>query len=400
MAKVKCRTCKDSGFEGRGNGYADVCTDCGGQSAWAATFQGPALYIDSGKRITTHSMLSSMRRCANQTRYKYAERLKVRYATKRDRPLKRGTWFHALLEEHYAGRSWKAKHAEFTEKYHNLMDEEKEALGDLPHELRDMMRSYLWHYGADKNDPHHGTRTIATELMLECPWPDSEDGLDIYRCRVDRLYEDEWGLWIEDTKTNKTLPNNAVRILDAASPLYIWCARENGYPVEGFVWNYIRAKVPTKPTLSYAGTKREGLSKKAIDTDYPTMIRGLRELGLNPGDYKELLRPLYNQRYRHGEVQTSPFFRRDLLEKDEGMLQRAVAAGMRTRDRMHGYEWDDPDSVERSNERSCEWMCSFTNLCMTELKGGDALTLRRREFRVGDPLDYYQDKPEPESEGV
>lgn len=360
-------------------------------------FEGPALYIDQGKRITTHSMLSSMRRCPNQARYKYAERLKVRFATKRDKPLKRGTWFHALLEEHYAGRSWKAMHAKLTAQYNELMDEEKEALGNLPVELRDMMRSYLWHYGADKEDPFHGTQTIGTEVTLECPWPDSQDGSDVYRCRVDRIYEDEFGMWAEDTKTNKTLPNHTFRLLDAASPLYIWCLRENGYPIKGFVWNYVRAKPPSKPKLAYEGTKRERLSVAALDTDYPTMVRGLRELGLNPADYKDILRPLFNQRYRYGQVQTSTFFRRDTLEKDDGMIARAVAAGMRTRDHMHGYDWDDPDSTERAVDRSCTYMCSFTNLCTVELMGGDAASVRRREFRVGDPLDYYQDQPDPEA---
>jgi hypothetical protein len=395
VAKVKCQTCQDSGFEGTGNGYADVCTDCGGQSAWPVMFKGPALYLDGGKRITTHSMLSCMRRCPNQARYKYAMRLKIRFATKRDRPLKRGTWFHALVEEHYAGRSWKAMHARLTLQYQALFDEEKEALGDLPTELNLMMKSYLWHYGADKTDPYHGTRTIGTEVTLECPWPDSEDGTDLYRCRVDRIYEDDWGMWAEDTKTNRTLPDNTFRLLDAASPLYIWCLHYNGYPVEGFVWNYVRAKTPSMPKLAYAGTSRQRLSIAAIDTDYPTMVRGLRELGLNPAEHKDILRPLWNQRFKRDAVQTSPFFRRDTLEKDPGLIRRAVAAGMRTRDWLHGYDFD-PESVERSIDRTCSSMCSFTNLCTVEYMGGDAKSVIRREYRVGDPLDYYQDRPDPE----
>jgi hypothetical protein len=360
------------------------------------TFNGPALYLDGGKRITTHSMISSMRRCANQVKYKYVERLKPRFATARDKPLKRGTWFHALLQEFYAGRSWKKMHEEFCRKYDNMFDEEKEALGNLPQELADMMRSYLWHYGGDKADSYHGWEVIDTEMTLECPWPDCPDGLDLYRCRLDVMYHDEWGLWIGDHKTNKIIPNFHARLLDAASPLYIWCARENGYPVDGFVWNYIRAKVPSKPELAYVGTKREGLSKKAMDTDYPTMVRGLRELGLDPADHKDILRPLYNQRYKHGEVQTSTYFRRDTIDKDDAMIARVVGAAMRTRDRIHDYGWDDLDSVERSNDRSCEWMCGFGGLCGTELHGGDAVSIRRREYRVGDPLDYYHDKADPE----
>lgn len=356
-------------------------------------FKGPALYLDGGKRVTTHSMISTMRRCPNQMKYKYAERLKPRYMGRRDKPLKRGTWFHNLLQEYYAGRSWQAMHARMTLQYQELFDEEKLELGDLPTELRNMMRSYLWHYGADKEDPFHGWKVIGTEITLECPWPDSDDGTDIYRCRVDVMYSDEWGLWIGDHKTNKTLPDMQFRLLDAASPLYIWCARENGYPVDGFMWNYIRSKPASLPRM----TEKTGkLSTAALDTDYPTMVRGLRALGLNPADHKERLRPLFNQRYRHGEVQTSTFFRRDTIVKDDAMIARAVAAGMRTRDHMHGYGWDDPDTVERAVDRSCSWMCSFPDLCTTELIGGDAKTLRRRQFKVGDPLDYYQDAADPE----
>lgn len=361
------------------------------------TFDGPALYLDGGKRITTHSMIKTMLRCPKQSQYKYAERLKPRYATKRDRPLRRGAWFHALLEERYAGRSWKVKHAELTRQYNGLMDEEKDALGNLPEEMAAMMRSYLWHYGADKTDPYHGWDVHATELTLECPWPDSDDGLDVYRCRVDILFSDEWGLWIGDHKTHKTLPDIQFRLLDAASPLYIWCARENGYDVAGFVWNYIRAKAPSKPKLAYAGKANERLSDAALDTDYPTMVRGLRELGLNPADHLDRLRPLHHQRYRHGEVQTSTFFRRDTLVKDDAMVARVVASAMRTRDNMHGYGWDNPDDVERSVDRSCSWLCSYPDLCTTELMGGDAANLRRRTYRVGDPLDYYQDQPEVDS---
>lgn len=358
------------------------------------TFQGPALYLDDGKRITTHSMLKQMARCPKATQYKYAERLKPRLLTQRDKPLQRGTWIHALLQEHYAGRSWRDMHEQFCERFAKLFDEEKEALGDLPNEVRQLMVSYLWHYGADKTDPFHGWDVKGTEVTLECPWPDSEDGLDIYRCRVDILYEDEWGLWIGDHKSNKKLPDTTFRILDAASPLYVWCARENGLNVRGFVWNYIRAKAPTYPKLAYEGTPRERLSKQAIDTDYPTFLRGIKALGLDPDDYRAELKRLRAQRWEHGKPQSSPFFRRDTLEKDDEMLARVVAVAMKTRDRLHEYDWDEPEMVERSPDRSCSWMCSFTSLCETELFDGNAENIRRQQFRVGDPLDYYQDQRE------
>lgn len=361
------------------------------------TFTGPALYLDGGKRITTHSMLKQMARCPKSVQYKYAERLKPRYVTQRAKPLKRGTWFHSLLEVYYAGGDWRAMHEELTKQFNGLFDEEKEALGDLPNELLALMKSYLWHYGADKSDPFHGWDVKGTEVTLECPWPDSPDGTDVYRCRVDILYEDEWGLWIGDHKTHKSLPDTTFRILDAASPLYIWCARENGLNVRGFVWNYIRTKVPTTPELVYVGTPRERLSQKAIDTDYPTFLRGIKALGLNPKEHRAELERLKSYRWEYGKPQTSKFFRRDSLEKPDDMLAHVVAVAMKTRDRLHEYDWEDPDMVERSPSRGCSWDCDFTALCETELFGGNASLLRHQQFRQGDPLDYYQDRREVDS---
>lgn len=355
------------------------------------------LYLnEKGEVISTHSMLQTFARCPKQAQYKYAERLKKRYATARDVPLKRGTWFHSLLEEHYVGRSWQKKHRELSARYAELFDEEKEALGDLPDECLRLMRSYLWHYGADKSDPYHGWEVEGTEITLECPWP---DGKGIYRCRIDILYRDEFGLWIGDHKSNKALPNHRHRLADHASARYIWAARENGLDVRGFVWNYVRTKAPTVPKMVYVGTSRERLSTAVIDTDYLTAyraIKGYLDAGhkLDPETYRPMLRHLKSQRWEHGKVQSSLFFRRDVLEKDDDMLARVVAASMRTRDRMHGYDWDDTESVERVTDRSCDWMCDYVDLCTAELFYGDASHIRRKNFRAGDPLDYYQDQKE------
>lgn len=346
------------------------------------------LYVQNGSVISTHSMLQCFGRCPKQAQYKYHERLKKKVLTMRDKPLKRGTWFHELLQLYYLGQDWKARHRALSAKFNQLFDEEKESLGDLPYELGRMMQSYLWHYGADKQDPFHGWEVIDTELTLECPWP---DGNGIYRCRIDALIRDQFGLWIVDHKTHKRLPDIGFRLLDHASARYIWAARENGLDVDGFMWNYVRTKVPTKPQLVYVNTPNPRLSTKAIDTDYPTMVLALREYGLDPAPYRRQLAHLKSQRWEHGKVQTSPFYRRDILEKDDDMIARVVAASMRTRDHMHGYDFDDTDSVERVVDRSCEWMCDYNMLCETELFGGNAAQIRRQMYRTGDPLDYYTD---------
>lgn len=357
----------------------------------------PAIYEDGGKRITTHSMLKQYLTCPKSAQYKYAERLKARRLTSRETPLHRGTWLHELLQAHYEGRDWKEVHAENVRKFNLLMDEEREDLGDLPTECARIMRSYLWHYGVSKDDPLHGWEVLGAEVTLEAVWPDSEDGLDIYRCRVDLLVEDEYGLLIVDHKTHKTLPGHTFRVLDAASPLYIWAARESGYEVRGFLWNYLRTKAPTIPELVYVGKPNERLSTKAVDTDWPTYARAIKTHGLDhtAEPYRSRLRTLKSQRWNPlapYAPSTSPFFDRKILEKDDDMIARVVATAMRTRDRMHA-DFDDYEITERNMGRPCDW-CRFRDLCTTEMFGGDGMRLRRQQFRVGDPLDYYHDKRE------
>lgn len=354
----------------------------------------PALYEDGGKRVTTHSMLKAYLSCPKAAQYKYAERLKPRRLVRKDQPLQRGTWVHELLQAHYEGRDWREVHAELTRKFNLLMDEEKEELGDLPNECARIMRSYLWHYGADKTDPMHGWKVLGAEQTFEAVWPDSEDGLDIYRCRLDLLVEDEYGLLIVDHKTHKVLPDHTFRVLDAASPLYIWAARESGYDVRGFLWNYLRTKPPTSPELVYVGKPQERLSTRPIDTDWPTYARAIKAHGLDhtTEPYRTRLRTLKAQRWQDGAPQTSPFFYRHILEKDDDMIARVVATAMRTRDRMH-EDFDDWDVTERNMGRPCSW-CRFRELCTTEMFGGDGNSVRRKQFRVGDPLDYYHDKRE------
>lgn len=349
------------------------------------------LYIDNGQVITTHSMLSSYGRCPKQAQYKYVERLKKRAKTERDKPLSRGTWLHRLWEVHYVGGDWRAAHAQLSKQYSGLFDEEKEALGDLPTECERIMRSYLWHYGADKFDPMHGWKVVDTEMTLECEWP---DGNGIYRCRLDMIVEDEFGLAIVDHKSHKNLPDFRHRLMDHASVRYLWCANQNGYPVTRFIWNYVRTKAPTVPQL-VDQNKKTGprLSTRAIDTDYPTYLRAIRSYGLDHTDYLPMLRSLHAQRWAPGVPQSSAFFRRNELDKDDDMMARVVAASMRTRDRMHDpSEWTELDTVERVPDRSCGWMCDYPELCETELFTGHDNGLRRKLYRIGDPLDYYQDQ--------
>lgn len=335
------------------------------------------LYHDpeTGNQISTHSMLKTFRRCPKQAEYKYVRRLKPK---KLPKPLKRGTWIHKLLEVDALGGDWREEHQRLSKEFSRMFDEERDFYGNLPDEIYRVMQAYFWHY------KKYRWKVLEAEFTLECEFPDGT----IFRCKIDLLVEDQFGLWIVDHKSHARLPDLGYRILDAQSADYLWCALRNKIPVLGHIWNYIRWKPPTVPQVLKAGDK---LSRRHIETDYPTMLRTLKRAELPLGPYMPQLRHLASLQYRPGQPQLSPFFRRDILEKSHAMLKRVATEAYHTSRRMHEYPFDNPMAVERVIDRSCQFMCSYDDICAQELWGANSEVTIRRRYEVGDPMDYYND---------
>lgn len=341
---------------------------------------------ENGKPLSTHSMLKTFRRCPKQAEFKYAKRLKPRRLAA---PLRRGKWIHSLLETYHMGGDWRKVHTAFSTEFNEMFDEEKEYYGDMPTEIATIMEGYIWHYA---DDPWEYKEV---EFQLDAAFPDGS----MYRGKVDALIENEFGLWLVDHKSHKSLPDHNFRLLDAQSALYLWAARENGMKIQGFIWNYLRWKPPTVPQMAYVGTKRQRLSTRSIETDYPTFARAIRaykgEHGLEiTPELRDHAKYLKGQRYRHGEPQTSPFFRRDVLEKDDRMLDRVMNENFHTSLRMHDYDFTDTEMVERVVSPSCKFSCSYVDLCTVDLLGGNTRPLIKQNYTVGDPNDYYNDRVE------
>jgi hypothetical protein len=344
------------------------------------------LYVDPeiDTQIITHSALKTFRRCPRQFYYKYVQRLKPRTV---GTPLKRGTWIHELLETHHKGGDWKLRHIELCAKYDQLLDEEKDYYGDLPAECYALMRAYIYYY---QNDPW---QTRETEFTLEVELP-MKRSLVVYRGRVDILFDNIFGLWIGDHKTHRSLPDLTFRLLDAQSALYLWAALELGWPVEGFMWNYLVTSGPSKPRAVKAGDR---LYAKLGETDYHTYGIEIKKL-LRSGALKAMtpeirlkLARLKAEVYQPGEPQVSHFFRREPLEKSSAMLDQVVGEAVHTTTRIMHYPFHRPELIERSIDKSCSW-CGFRDLCSAELMGANTRNLLKNNFKVGDPMDYYQDR--------
>ena len=352
---------------------------------------------DTGRTISTHSMLKTFRRCPKQAEFKYIHRLKPK---KLGSPLKRGTWIHLLLEvfsralkdgakhKDAVAAMWEA-HQRLSKEFNALFDEEKDFYGDLPREIFRVMTAYLWHYSK------HDWKVLDVEFVLEAELPDGS----IFRAKVDLLVEDQFGLWIVDHKSHKTLPKLDYRILDAQSADYVWAALKNKIPVQGHIWNYIRWKEPSVPKMAYLGKANQRLSKAECDTDYPTYVAAVKQYQKEHGlkilpEYNAKAKYLKGLQYRFGEIQNSTFFRRDVLEKAPTMLNQVAREMYHTHTRMNEYPWDRPEMIERVPDRSCEFSCSYVDICTAQLWGGNIDPIIKRKYKVEDPMSYYYDEQE------
>lgn len=327
--------------------------------------------------IITHSLLKAFKNCPRLALYKYHDLITPRH--KNSQPLERGSWFHELLEAKYKGEDVLAVHTAKCDEFENLLDVEKEVLGDLPTEMKRLYNSYQWHYQKDQSWTVH-----EVEMKVEAALP---NGMQ-YQGKIDMMIEDEYGFWAVDHKTHKRLPSLDYRFRDGQSVLYIWALRQCGIPIQGFIWNYV---VPTAPSpLKF--TNKGLLYKRQPLTDYPTALRAIKADNREITDeVREVLQTLKKQRYDPDTIQASTVFRRDTLEKHDDMIERTVLEATHTADRFAAYEWENRDAVERVNDRSCDW-CSYKHICISELIGGNVDQVRRKMYKQGDPLAYYEEK--------
>lgn len=340
-----------------------------------------SLYRDNGEKIVTQSMIKTMRRCPRMYYYKYIRRLKPREIRT---PLTRGKWMHSLLEEHYRGGDWKAMHKRLSAKYMELLEEEREALGDLPAECYRLMRGYVWHYSEEK------LNVKDVELKLEAELP---EGI-VFRIRMDMLAEDELGLIIMDHKNMKSIPDINSRLMDVQSPMYVWTALQNDMDVYAFEWNYLRTGGLKVPDVLKSGERLARWDNCEID--YPTAVEAIKlhDVPLKPHAPK--LKALKAQRFQVGAPQTSTYFRRDVLERTDYMLSNAATSAYHTAKRIESYPWHQDKAIERVSDKSCSW-CDYKHVCLAEMKDGpDAVpsAVISSRYKEADPLSYYNDEAE------
>lgn len=320
---------------------------------------------------TSHSEVKKYRRCKRQYFYSSVEKIEQRLPAPR---LKFGNWKHKLMQAHYSGGDWRKEHTRQLKSFDNLFLEEREYYGDLPQQVERAMESYLFHYRHEEENWEvlHCEETFEAEVV-EGDVLSFKPDLIIREISTDRI-------WCVDHKTVRSMPDADWRIEDLQSTLYPWGLRELGMDIYGFLFNYIRQKAPTIPSINKDGS----ISKRRIDTDFYTLatflkkyyeVDTLREL---PSQWKAQLKTL--QTY-------NTFFKRSRITKDKRLVDRQVYELELTMAEMdeyltmadHAPKGSDP--WVRTMIPSCDWDCDYYELCQAELLGSNVEFIRRNKYQ-------------------
>ena len=314
----------------------------------------------------TNSRIKTYQRCKRQSHYKDRKNLAL---NRPELPLKRGSWIHELLHEQSTTGLWLPKHKGLTREFMKMFPEEREMYGDLPGDCARIMSSYVLTY--KKEDANSNVLFAEQEFTAKLPHGHT------LLFKPDKVTEDEWGIWLWEHKTHKNFPRADYRFLDVQTARYVWGLRQNGIDCTGVLWDYIRTKPPTVPTL----TKTGKVARVArMDTDLYTFVTGLKRLGVDPRDYRDKITALR---------QNNTFFRRERVPRPDRVVATLVKEAVVVADEIErGFV------ATRSIDRSCEYMCSFRDLCISDLYGGNTKLIIKQKYHVRKEGEYYGDRDE------
>ena len=204
--------------------------------------------------MTSFSAIQTWQRCPRKYKYAYIDKIQpVQLQPK----MSAGSWMHKLLEAHYKNENVRDLHEQlelqFVDKY---ASEEAQEIADLTWKV---YKRYVEKYWEDENLWEIASVERGYEI----------EGISFTPDLVVK-YKDGKGVWLVDHKTVDTIPQEQDKMLDFQRLAYIGGMIEAGYDVKGFIFNYIKRKLPGKPRMKKSGTP--GIAYlKTIDTDYETL---------------------------------------------------------------------------------------------------------------------------------
>lgn len=310
--------------------------------------------------IVSFSRLRAWRRCHRLYHYKYERGLEPK---RKKVTLLRGSIIHEMLDAHAQGKNPMTVIKRFRKEYGPLVESDPDHYGDLFGECRDIFVRYLDRWAEDGLEVEETEYEVSFTLTPELT----------FRGIIDKILVDEDGnRWLTDHKTHKVFPDEDARYSDLQLLLYVyaWNRQHPDQPLTGILWDYLRTKPPAIPQVLKSGA----LSKRAnIDTTAEIYLQTIREHGLNPTDYEDILETL--------EEKGDRFFQRHYLPTPpEKMMLQIVDDVVATGETLG-------QDAARTMTRECKF-CDFYTLCNAELRDYDSEYLLETEFRTREDEDY------------
>jgi hypothetical protein len=312
---------------------------------------------DEGLTVS-NSRLNTWRNCHKMHYFKYVMKLTPKV---KGSALLRGSAIHECLEYYYSGKSWLKPYKEFKKQFNSkLMAEERALAGDLPKMVYDLMKGYIDCYENEDEDLNFLKQELEFTVSLEVPH--YGDRIKIMGF-IDFIAEDDKGIIIGETKTHKKFPEYDVRLFNIQSSIYAWVIKDAlklypGKNINRVMWNYIKAKEPSRPRLLKPDKNgKQLLSKARLDSLPNVVYDAIKEHGLNPKNYQDLIAA---QTY-------DSFYRRDILRIDSRVVNSVLEDARDTSRQIY----EQPLLKDRNISKNCSW-CDFKNLCQAELCNPDS----------------------------
>lgn len=272
-----------------------------------------------------------------------------------------GSCGHAGLAAFFQGEDWEQAVMDWADqeigKRMPIFDEQIEEIWQIARDMLGVLARYFKAY------PYDNFEILEVEKKFSFPLPGYKN-LNLIGY-WDLIVKDETGaVWLMEHKFPKAQFRDEEQVeLDGQIGVYQYAARKLGYPVVGTIYNQILAKLPSIP----AQNKNGSMSRQKIKTDWETYRECLLEAGLDPTEYYDMKDKLADQEF----FKRFPIYRGDteirLFARD---FERRVW-DLKKKKGRHIYM-----SESMINCRGC----SYKQLCLERIAGGDVKYLIEEEF--------------------
>jgi hypothetical protein len=214
-------------------------------------------------------------------------------------------------------------------------------------------------------------------------YPDWINGLPVtFNCRIDAVFEDQEGfVFAVDHKSTAALlkKDSIIPELEDQLPQYLWCLRENGFPVAGSILNQFRKAFPKPPKrLERPQQGRLYSVNKLQLTDYHTARQIFRN-----HDSRAFKHGLYNE-YLDWLKENGPEFDRQfpIFKTPEYLDTIGRNISIQASELIN----QGPAIYPNPSKTNCE-RCPFQQPCLTAQGGGDPTDELEASFIKTEP--YY-----------